>query len=218
MQNRVGFSVSLYKAAAILQVQSAIKSGTLNLEHSYKYRPLDAYLIDPRNAGNATKPLLIERGGFAKPSLIRTRCSRNSMRRCTGNTSPRTLTSSTRKNPHIKFKKGGLYGQHPPRWRKAMPRPLQTLLPRARFRPADGGPGHRQSPYTGLDGGISALAAAPSSWPAGRSGRVCRRHRQSACTIGISQDGRGFSPPHQRIGVLRMPSIGSSRWINIKRR
>ena len=38
------FSVSLYKALLFLQVQSAIKSGTLNLEHSYKYRPLDAYL------------------------------------------------------------------------------------------------------------------------------------------------------------------------------
>src|SRR5258708_39862729 len=51
-----------------------------------------------------------------------------------------------------------------------------TLLPRARFRPADGGPCHRQSPYR-LDGGISALAAAPSSWTASRSGCVCRRHR-----------------------------------------
>ena len=40
------FSVSLYKALLFLQVQSGIKSGTLNLEHSYKYRPLDAYLID----------------------------------------------------------------------------------------------------------------------------------------------------------------------------
>src|SRR5258708_30215395 len=38
------FSVSLYKALLFLQVQSAIKSGTLTLEHSYKYLPLDAYL------------------------------------------------------------------------------------------------------------------------------------------------------------------------------
>src|SRR3984893_7168569 len=58
------FSVSLYKALLFLQVQSAIKSGTLNLEHSYKYRPLDAYLID-RERRQRDKPLLIERGGFA---------------------------------------------------------------------------------------------------------------------------------------------------------
>jgi hypothetical protein len=54
------FSVSLYKALLFLQVQNAIKSGTLNLEHSYKYRPLDAYLID-RERWQRDKPLLIER-------------------------------------------------------------------------------------------------------------------------------------------------------------
>ena len=35
------FRVYLYKALLFLHVQSAIKSGSLNLEHSYKYRPLD---------------------------------------------------------------------------------------------------------------------------------------------------------------------------------
>ena len=40
------FRVSLYKALLFLHVQSGIKSGALNLEHSYKYRPLDDYLID----------------------------------------------------------------------------------------------------------------------------------------------------------------------------
>jgi hypothetical protein len=50
------FSLSLYKALLFLQVQSAIKSGTLNLEHSYKYRPLDAYLID-RERWQRDKPL-----------------------------------------------------------------------------------------------------------------------------------------------------------------
>ena len=35
------FRVSLYKALLFLHVQSAIKSGSLNLEHSYKCRPLD---------------------------------------------------------------------------------------------------------------------------------------------------------------------------------
>jgi hypothetical protein len=57
------FSVSLYKALLFLQVQSGIKSGTLNLEHSYKYRPLDAYLID-RDRWRRDKSLLIERAGL----------------------------------------------------------------------------------------------------------------------------------------------------------
>jgi hypothetical protein len=57
------FSVSLYKALLFLQVQSGIKSGTLNLEHSYKYRPLDAYLID-RGRWQRGRTLLIERAGL----------------------------------------------------------------------------------------------------------------------------------------------------------
>jgi len=112
------------------------------------------------------------------------------MRRCTGNTSPRTLTSSTGKPAH-QIQKGGLYGQHPHAGGKRCRGPA-TLLPRARFRPADGGPSHRQSPYR-LDGGISALAAAPSSWPAGQSGRVCRRHRHRLYHRD-SQDGADFPP------------------------
>ena len=40
--NRDGkFRVSLYKALLFLHVQNGIKSGALNLEHSYKYRPLE---------------------------------------------------------------------------------------------------------------------------------------------------------------------------------
>ena len=44
------FRVSLYKAFLFLHIMGAIKSGTLNLEHSYKYRSLDDYLIS-RSAG-----------------------------------------------------------------------------------------------------------------------------------------------------------------------
>ena len=54
------FLVSLYKALLFLHVQGAIKSGTLNLKHSYKYRPLDDYLID-RDHWHRDKAALIER-------------------------------------------------------------------------------------------------------------------------------------------------------------
>jgi len=40
-----GFRPSLYKALFFMHVAGAIKSGQLNLKHSYKYRPLDEYLI-----------------------------------------------------------------------------------------------------------------------------------------------------------------------------
>ena len=45
------FRVSLYKAFLFLHVMGAVKSGTLNLKHSYKYRSLDDYLISREHAG-----------------------------------------------------------------------------------------------------------------------------------------------------------------------
>jgi hypothetical protein len=57
------FRVSLYKALLFLHVQNGIKSGALNLEHSYKYRPLDDYLID-RDRWQRDQQKLIERAGL----------------------------------------------------------------------------------------------------------------------------------------------------------
>src|SRR5215472_5298518 len=57
------FRVSLYKALLFLHVQNGIKSGALNLEHSYKYRPLDDYLID-RDRWQRDQQQLIERAGL----------------------------------------------------------------------------------------------------------------------------------------------------------
>jgi len=57
------FRVSLYKAFLFLHTQRAIKAGTLNLEYSYKYRPLDEYLID-RERWQRDKAILLERAGL----------------------------------------------------------------------------------------------------------------------------------------------------------
>jgi hypothetical protein len=99
------FGVSLYKALLFLQVQSAIKSGTLNLQHSYKYRPLDAYLID-RERWHRDKNLLIERAAleaFVDPHQV--------LAELDAILYQQYLTTNTRildgENPHIKFKKVG---------------------------------------------------------------------------------------------------------------
>jgi hypothetical protein len=72
-ENFAGIEVDIADLDVLfLQVQSAIKSGTLNLEHSYKYRPLDAYLID-RERWQGDKPLLIERAdlqAFLDPQQV----------------------------------------------------------------------------------------------------------------------------------------------------
>ena len=57
------FSPSLYKVFFFLHVAGAIKSGQLNLEYSYKYRPLDEYLI-PKERWQREKETLLIRAGF----------------------------------------------------------------------------------------------------------------------------------------------------------
>jgi TnpA family transposase len=67
------FRPSLYKVLLFMHVAGAIKSGQINLEHSYKYRSLDEYLI-ARNRWDAEKKDLLHRAeleGFeyCKPLL-----------------------------------------------------------------------------------------------------------------------------------------------------
>jgi len=66
------FRVSLYKVFLFQAITTAIKSGDLNVEHSYKYRPMDAYLID-KERWHREKARLLERAGlteFADPDPV----------------------------------------------------------------------------------------------------------------------------------------------------
>ena len=68
------FRTSLYKVLLFQHVAAAIKSGALDLSQSYKYRPMDAYLIDPDRWAREKKELL-ERAGlteFADPEPVLT--------------------------------------------------------------------------------------------------------------------------------------------------
>src|SRR3954466_13822498 len=56
------------------------------------------------------------------------------MRRCTGNTSPRTLTSSTGKTRTSNSRRWALRSA-PPRWKKATPLALQHYFPERDFVP-----------------------------------------------------------------------------------
>ncbi|OJI94822.1 TnpA family transposase [Planktotalea frisia] len=59
------FRVSLYKVFLFQAVTTAIKSGDLNVEQSYKYRPMDAYLID-KERWQQEKGHLLERSGLTE--------------------------------------------------------------------------------------------------------------------------------------------------------
>jgi TnpA family transposase len=126
------FGVSLYKALLFLQVQSAIKSGTLNLEHSYKYRPLDAYLID-RERWQRDKTVLIERAGleaFADPHRVLAEMDEILYQQY--------LTTNNHilegKNPHITFKKVG-FTLSTPTLEESDTQGLQQFFPERDFVP-----------------------------------------------------------------------------------
>jgi len=66
------FQPSLYKIFLFQHVATAIKSGHLNLRQSYRYRPMDSYMID-RERWERDKMRLLERAGlteFADPEPI----------------------------------------------------------------------------------------------------------------------------------------------------
>src|ERR1700724_1505277 len=125
--------VSLYKALLFLHVQNGIKSGALNLEHSYKYRPLDDYLID-RDRWQRTKQQLIERAGlegFVDP--------RKTLKELDEALYQQYLLTDRNiaegKNPHIKFKKNGGFALSTPKQEESDAEPLQQYFPDHRIVP-----------------------------------------------------------------------------------
>ena len=59
------FKKSLYKVFLFQHVVAGIKSGHLNLRQSYKYRPMDSYLID-KERWEQDKQILLERAGLTE--------------------------------------------------------------------------------------------------------------------------------------------------------
>jgi TnpA family transposase len=126
------FRVSLYKALLFLHVQSAIKSGTLNLQHSYKYRPLDEYLID-RDRWRRDKEALIERAqlqSFVDPHQALGELDEALYRQY-------VITNTNiheGKNPHIKLKKAG-FSLSTPKQEESDAEPLQQFFPERDYVP-----------------------------------------------------------------------------------
>ena len=127
------FCVSLYKALLFLHVQNGIKSGALNLEHSYKYRPLDDYLID-RDRWQRAKQQLIERvglEGFVDPRKTLKELDEALYQQYLLN--DRNIAEG--KNPHIKFKKNGGFTLSTPKQQESDAEPLQQYFPDHRIVP-----------------------------------------------------------------------------------
>ena len=138
------FRVSLYKAFLFRHVAGAIKAGNLNLEGSYKYRPLDDYLIS-RERWNRDKSLLLDRAGLAElvdpePLL---RALDEALHQQYGVTNAAAYDNA---NPHLKIAANGDFRVATPALEDVESEPLRQTLPQRHYVPVTGDPGDRQSP------------------------------------------------------------------------
>jgi hypothetical protein len=125
--------VTLYKALLFLHVQNGIKSGALNLEHSYKYRPLDVYLID-RDRWQRAKQQLIERAGledFVDPRKTLKELDEALYQQYL--LTDRNIAEGN--NPRIKFKKNCGFILSTPKQQESDVEPLQQYFPDHRIVP-----------------------------------------------------------------------------------
>ncbi len=119
------FRPSLYKVFLFRYVAEAIKSGHLNLSESYKYRPLDTYLIDPKR-WQQDKPRLLERAGlteFIDPEPVLRKLETALFQQY------QDTNAAIPHNPYLSFRTDGRFHIHTPALDHTETDPLQELFP-----------------------------------------------------------------------------------------
>ena len=119
------FRVSLYKVFLFHAVTIAIKSGDLNVEQSYKYRPMDAYLIN-KERWQREKPLLLERAGLSEFANSEPVLEKLSVALSTQYQATNTHAAA---NPHLKIRKDGTFHIATPALDDRESDPLGDLFP-----------------------------------------------------------------------------------------
>lgn len=119
------FRVSLYKVFLFQAVTTAIKSGDLNIEQSYKYRPMDAYLID-KVRWQRDKAHLLERAGlteFTDPEAVLALLKGALLKQY------ETTNRNAAGNPHLKLRKDGTFHIATPAMDDREDDPMGDLFP-----------------------------------------------------------------------------------------
>jgi len=119
------FRPSLYKVFLFQHVAEAVKSGHLNLPQSYKYRPMDSYLID-RERWQRDKQILLERAGltgFIDPEPVLKTLDTALLRQY------QDTNAAIGNNPHLHFRADGSFYVHTPALDANETGTLQELFP-----------------------------------------------------------------------------------------
>ena len=122
-----GFRVSLYKALLFIHIQKALKSGTFNLRHSYKYRSLDGYLIERKQWEQERETLLAQAGlqAFNDPHNVLTELDETLYQRYLD------VNNKIREgnNPFLTFANSGKFHLKTPAQEKTSVTSLQRFFP-----------------------------------------------------------------------------------------
>jgi TnpA family transposase len=127
------FKVSLYKVFLFQHVAGALKSGSLNLLYSHKYRSLDSYLIG-KERWQLEKNALLERAGmacFSDPKPLLQELEPKLLAQFTATN--RNIHSGS--NPYIKLRKNGDFCVNTPKQEEHLTEPLAPFLPVRHFVP-----------------------------------------------------------------------------------
>jgi TnpA family transposase len=121
------FRISLYKVLLFRHVAGAIKSGSLNLEQSYKRRPLESYLIE-QSRWLAEREQLLERAGlsgFKDPAPVLEELDAALQSRFEDTN--RAIAEG--KNPHFKMLTGKAFRVSTPKQDEEESEPLRQFFP-----------------------------------------------------------------------------------------
>jgi len=128
-----GFRPSLYKAFFFMHVAGAIKSGQVNLEHSYKYRPLDEYLISKEQWEEEKETLLVRADltEFADPKPVLDKLNQALYRQY----EKTNRHVNDKQNPHIKITGNGNFTVSTPKQEDQAAELLRPYFPERHFVP-----------------------------------------------------------------------------------
>ncbi len=116
-----------------LKLAEAVKAGTLNVRHSYRYRSLDDYLI-PKATWDRDRATYLQRAGLL-PSAV---CAEvltplaESLNTQFCHTNRRILAGE---NPHLQFRPDGLFQVLTPKVEAEEGEPLTNFFPESRYIP-----------------------------------------------------------------------------------
>jgi TnpA family transposase len=123
--------VSLYKALLFIKLAEAIKAGTVNLPHSYKYRSLEDYLI-PKAAWTAQRDTYLQRADL----LAVVNCQQTLLTLAERLDQQYHQTNQhivQEANPHFHRHKDGAFHLSTPKTQTEEPEPFHRLLPTAHY-------------------------------------------------------------------------------------